>query len=120
MPFAAGLSLSGCVTYHTTGDGLVRARLSETATLAGGARITPLKVLEDSRCPIGVQCVWAGQVSLSVMIDTSGGCETRELIDGKPVSAAGGTLELAEVVPAKRKDMTIYPEDYRFGFRFTR
>lgn len=119
LPLVAALSLSSCVTYHSAGDGLVRAKLSETATLSG-TRITPLKVLEDSRCPIGVQCIWAGQVRLSVMIDTNGGSETRELIDGHPVSAMGGTLELAEVMPAKRKDMTIYPEDYRFGLRFTR
>ena len=96
----------------------VRARLNETVDLTRGARITPLKVLEDSRCPIGVQCVWAGQVRVSVMIDTKGGSSTAALTGGKPVSTAAGALELTQIAPTKRKGVTIYPEEYRFTFRF--
>lgn len=119
LALAAALTLAGCVTYHTTGDEVVRARIGETAALPNGAAITPLRVEEDSRCPAGVQCVWAGQVRLKVRIDRSGS-DTCELIAGKPVAAAGGTLELTEVTPTKRKGVPLFPEDYRFGFSFTR
>lgn len=118
IPLAAA-ALTGCVTYHTQSDGLVRAGIGETAALPNGAKLTPLKVLEDSRCPAGVQCVWAGQVRLAVAIER-GGRETVELTSNKPAAAAGGMLELTEVVPGKRKDAPVYPEDYRFGFAFTR
>ncbi len=120
LALATPFALLSCVTYHTPSDGLVRARLNETVSLANGARLTPLKVLEDSRCPAGVQCVWAGQVRVSVMIDTNGGSSTAALTDGKPVSAAGGIIELTEIAPTKRNGVTIYPEEYRFAFRFSR
>lgn len=119
LQFTALLALAGCVTYHSSGDGVVRARIGETAALPNGATITPLRVEEDSRCPAGVQCVWAGQVRLTVRIER-GGTDTRELIAGKPVAVAGGTLELAEVAPTKRQGVPLFLEDYRFGFSFTR
>ena len=120
LPLAIALALSGCVSYHTASDGLVRAGLGESAALPNGARVTPLQVLEDSRCPAGVQCVWAGQVRLSVRIDRNGTSSAAELVSRKPMALADGTIELVEVAPAKRKDAAIYPEDYRFGFAFTR
>ena len=114
---ALPLLLSGCITYHTKSDGITRAHLGETVVV-DGPRVTPLKVLEDSRCPTGVQCVWAGQVRLSVRIDLGSGSETREITSGKPERAADGTLDLVEVLPEKKAGLPIYPEDYRFGFKF--
>ena len=113
----APLLLSGCITYHTRSDGIVRAKLGETVSV-GGPRVTPLKVLEDSRCPARVQCVWAGQVRLSARIETGRGAETRELVSGKPIPVADGSLTLVEVMPPRDKAAAPYPEDYRFGFTF--
>ena len=45
----------------------VQARLGETGTV-GPYRVTPVSVLEDTRCPARVTCVWAGQVRLSVRV----------------------------------------------------
>lgn len=117
IPLAA-LALGGCVTYKIRDDGLTRARFGETAVV-GGPRITPLTLIEDSRCPQGVQCVWAGRVRISVRIETGAGPSTRDIDLGLPIRVADGTLTLVEVYPDKRKDITIYPEEYRFGFRFT-
>lgn len=116
IPLAA-LALGGCVTYKIRDDGLTRARFGETVTV-GAPRITPLKLIEDSRCPPGVQCVWAGRVRISVRIETGAGTSTRDIDLGQPVRVADGTLTLAEAYPDKRKDTTLYPEEYRFGFRF--
>jgi hypothetical protein len=89
------------------------ARLGETVRLHNVA-VTPVRVLEDSRCPQRVSCVWAGRLRLSVRI----GRTTRELTLGEPVQMVGGTLQLATVVPRPKPDGTIAPRDYRFGFRF--
>ncbi|HVR91718.1 MAG TPA: hypothetical protein VHG29_11595 [Novosphingobium sp.] len=113
LPFV----LSGCITYHTQSDGITRAHLGETVVV-DGPRVTPLTVLEDSRCPTGVQCVWAGQVRLTVRIDLGSGSQTRDLTSGKPERVADGTLELVEVMPERKAGLPIYPEDYRFGFKF--
>jgi hypothetical protein len=92
---------------------LAIAHLGETVKLHD-VRITPLRVLEDSRCPQDAACVWAGRVRLAVRI----GNATRELALGEPVPIVGGTLQLSSVVPPRKRGLTIGPRDYRFGFRF--
>ena len=117
----APFALAGCVTVYPPDNpvapGLVYARLGQVVTV-GGPRVTPLAVLEDSRCPAGVQCVWAGRVRLSVRIGVAQGATVREITAGMPLAVADGALTLVEVLPAPRRDKPIAPEDYRFGFRF--
>ena len=118
IPLAA-LALSGCVTLDPDNDGITRARFGETAKI-DDLRITPLKLLEDSRCPRDVQCVWAGQVRISTVITWQSRVQQIELTQGRPVPVANGTLTLVEVTPEPHSNVTINPRDYRFGFRFTR
>ena len=114
----APLALAGCVTAPPPGDSaLVYARIGQTVAV-GGPRVTPLALLEDSRCPQGVQCIWAGQVRITARVATGSDSSVRELTSGRPVPVANGTLTLADVQPAKRKDTAIAPVDYRYGFRF--
>jgi hypothetical protein len=83
----------------------------------GGPKVTPLTLLEDSRCPAGVRCVWAGRVRLSVRVDLGRGSMIKELTLGEPIWVADGTLELADVQPGKSSEGPAKSE-YRFGFRF--
>lgn len=115
---AAALILSGCITYKNTSDGIIRLRLTETGDV-GGPNVTPLVMLEDSRCPTGVQCVWAGRVKVTVRIDLGSNSQRRDMTLGEPQQVADGTLTLVEVLPEKKADQTIYPDEYRFGFRFS-
>lgn len=97
-------------------EGIVAAGLNETADLGGGLTVTPLEVLEDSRCPANVDCVWAGQVRLRVNIS---GAEA-ELISDQPLTTPNGAVVLAVVRPYPFQE---WPEEelpippYRFGFR---
>jgi len=114
MPFAVG----GCITYHTVNDGITRAQVNEAVSV-GPVHVIPLAVLEDSRCAAGTQCVWAGQVRIRAQVTgSSGASETREVKLGQPLALPEGALTLVEVYPDKRKDTKLYPEEYRFGFRF--
>ena len=106
-------ALAGCISFHTVRDGIARARIGETVAV-GALSVTPARVIEDSRCPAGVQCISAGQVRIAV---TLGDGSTVELTEGQPVAAGGRTLALVEVYPERRKDWTLYPDEYRFGFR---
>lgn len=102
---------------------------SETSELAwaalgqqivvGGLAVTPRELLEDSRCPANVQCVWAGQVRLRVATGLGSGETRLELTTGRPAPVMNGMLELVEVRPAKTSEAAIAPGDYRFGFRFS-
>lgn len=111
--------LMGCTTIQPDRDGIARAGIGQTAYV-GGPRVTPLAVMEDSRCPMNARCVWAGQVRLTVRIDTGSGYVTREITSNKPVPVADGSLELVEVTPNQvAGGDPIRRIDYRFGFKFS-
>ncbi len=119
LTLIAAALLSGCVTaQHYNNDGSIDAKLGQTVNL-GGPRVTPLKVLEDSRCPMEARCVWAGRVRLSVRITTGQGTTVQELASDKPLAVADGMLELQGVMPARSTQRTLSPRDYRFTLKFS-
>ena len=107
LPLATALALAGCITFHTVDDGISRAVIGETARV-GHHTVVPQKLLEDSRCPTGVQCIQAGRVRISALVDGAEG----ELTLG----AAASPVRLVEVTPVRRAGVTYYPDEYRFGF----
>ena len=121
LPLAlAATLLAGCVTAQarTNEDGSVTARLGQTVNV-GGPRVTPLAVLEDSRCPMEARCVWAGRLRLSVRVTTGAGSSVREIASDKPLQVADGQLELAGVMPPRSVRGLIKPRDYRFNLKFS-
>ncbi len=97
---------------------LAYARFAQR-TYVDGPSVTPLELLEDSRCPAEVMCVWEGQVRIKARIHLGSGDEIREMTMGKPIQVADGTLNLVQVLPEKGKRSEEAPEaEYRFGFRF--
>ena len=114
LPALAGLC-AGCITIRTVDDGVARARLGETAQ-AGPITVSPEQLVEDSRCPAGVACVRAGTVRVMVRIDNG----PVELTLDRPLAVAGGTVALVEAYPLPRDKVRRYPDEYRFGFRWTR
>lgn len=114
----AALLLAGCVTSRVNEDGSVDARLGQTVNL-GGPRVTPLQVLEDSRCPMEARCVRAGSVRLSVRVTTGAGTRVQKLVSDKPLPVADGQLELVSVMPPRSTQHGIRPGDYRFSLRFS-
>ena len=117
----AGASYRPTTSAPAQTDGLVRAGLGQTVTV-GGPKVTPIEVLEDSRCPMNARCVWAGQVRLKVRVRHGAKDDVLDLVQGKPVHVADGMLELVEVQPDKvageRKKSMPKPSAYRFGFSF--
>ena len=82
-----------------------------------GIGVRPLAILEDSRCPASVQCVWAGRVRIRAEISGAG---TREMTLMEPIAVGGGTVTLVDVQPPKLAPGATQPSDYRFTFRFQR
>ena len=104
------------------------AAIGESAVV-GGLVIRPLALLEDSRCPASVQCVWAGRVRIRAAIaparlalpagpNASATMVGREidLILGVPVVEFGRTVELTGAAPAVAVPGRIEPGVYRFTF----
>ena len=98
-------------------DGIARAGLDERVYV-DGPYVTPLKVLEDSRCPMNARCVWAGRTRVSIRIDLGSRSETREIATDAPIQVADGQLSLVEVQPDRMAGEETDPGKYRFGFRF--
>ncbi len=113
--FLLPLALAGCASTPPP-DGIVRARLDQRVYV-DGPYVTPLAVIEDSRCPVGVQCVSAGRTRVMVRIDLGSRSEFHELCSDTPLQVADGTLSLVEVMPAAGPG--IGPGAYRFGMRFS-
>jgi hypothetical protein len=98
---------------------LTHARLGETVTV-GHYRVTPIAVLEDSRCPARVACVWSGQVRLSVRIAAIRGGEgyRGEMTSMRPLQLRHGALRLVTIEPPNTTNGRPRPMQYRFGFQF--
>ncbi|HEU4651556.1 MAG TPA: hypothetical protein VFS49_09085 [Croceibacterium sp.] len=114
------LVLSGCATPQpATGDGVARAGLNQRVYV-DGPYVTPLAVIEDSRCPVGVRCISAGRIRITVRIDLGARSAVAELSSDKPLQVADGLLSLVEVQPAlQRGEQPGRDSRYRFGMRFT-
>jgi len=81
--------------------------------LVNGLTIIPLKVTEDSRCPMtsGIQCVWVGTVRLDTQIN---GATTSLRLDF-PTSILGKEVTLIKVLSVKTT-ANIPQLDYSFEF----
>jgi hypothetical protein len=95
---------------------------SATTTLAIGANATinsttigVLDLVEDSRCPVDVQCIQAGTVRVRASIDSYSLAFTFTL--GQPQVLENTTITLVSVIPEQKyAKQTVKPSDYRFTF----
>jgi hypothetical protein len=118
----APLALTACATsnYGDNGrDAVGSARFGESVRV-GGLRIAPLELLEDSRCPVDVQCVRAGDVRITARIRHDGNAEVSELTLGRSIRVDGRDVQLIQVRPERRSDRSINLRDYRFTFEARR
>jgi hypothetical protein len=122
FPFAALIALAGCATPPAAGatprDGTVTVALGRHARFFG-LDVVPQRIEEDSRCPIGVQCIQAGTVRLLVRAENGSGTSQPVLTLGKPAAlAGGGWLALAAVCPYPRHPDRIAEASYLFTLAF--
>ena len=119
---AALLLLSACVTTAGTETQLPDGNnvpLGRSAYVDGPI-IRPVRVIEDSRCPMNARCIWAGTVKIEAIWVRPGDDRIVELELGKPMSLADGSLVLTDVSPSRMagEGQELKPADYRFSFRF--
>lgn len=95
----------------------VEAKLNDIAS-AAGVQITPLEVVEDSRCPEGVQCIQAGTVRVRASVIPRDGTIAEDVIFalGVPMTVGTDQVTLMAVAPAKKEGAEIASGDYVFTF----
>lgn len=85
-----------------------------------GIDILPLQVTQDSRCPIGVECIWAGTVELKGSVHSAMGTSQVVFKLGTPVTTEAESITLVSVTPAPHQGVTIAASDYLFVFEVTK
>ena len=118
FPLAAALALTACTTAPMAGDPVRGDGLAAfgQSTRVGSLVVTPLSLVEDSRCPINARCVWAGRLVLTTRIDGLGWRETALLELGKPYATHGASLALVSAEPGKMAGSSPSPPASLFGF----
>ena len=114
LAFAA--ALPGCVPPPTVpaagATAAFDARLGQAANL-GSRIVTPLAIVEDSRCPDGAQCIQAGTVRIEARVERGADARTLVLGLGKPAFLGDSWLHLLAACPYPALSRPIAPSDYR-------
>jgi len=113
MIFAA-LSLTACATVPPANAGPT-AGLNQVATV-NGIRIRPIEVIEDSRCPANVRCVWAGRLVVRGRMNGSGWTQIRDFELGVAQAVDQYLVTLIGAEPPKIAPGPTDPNAYRFTF----
>jgi len=111
--FAAS-AINGCAA-RTPGPASVILALGQQGRI-GSVMLRPVKVLEDSRCPVDAVCVWAGRLRVNAVLTSAGKSRTIEFASDKWDDAVAEGVSLLGACPAQHRDGTIAPGDYRFVF----
>ncbi len=102
---------------ETPSNPIATSTLSTTKSVTiNGVTITPLEVTEDSRCPQGVQCIWAGTLKLKANLSKPSGNFDTILELGKSVSTGTEDVVLISVSPTPKAGEKMAFKDYQFEF----
>ena len=88
----------------------------EQTQRVGPLRVTPVNVVEDSRCGQNARCVWGGRVVVRVEINGDGERLERNLTLGEPVDVGSRRLMLDGVTPERDRGSELSVAAYRFHF----
>jgi hypothetical protein len=111
------VTLAGCATMPPANAGPT-AGLGQVAVV-DGLRIRPIAVIEDSRCPALVRCVWEGRLKVRARINGSGWTQIRDFEFGVPQAVDHYRIALIAAEPQKAAPGEIEPAAYRFTFTAT-
>lgn len=86
-------------------------------------KIKFISLVEDSRCPEGVNCVWEGNAKIKVLISngkTSKEFEMNTSLGPKGDSFSGWAIYLEELSPVPKSGSNIDPLTYKAKFKVIR
>ena len=92
-------------------------KIGRTAVVkAAGLSVTFQEVTEDSRCPQGVDCIWAGNATVRIKLSGSHTASTsvdlKTELEPKSKQVDGYRITLVKLRPYPKNEHTIRKEDY--------
>lgn len=109
-------AFAACATVPLANTGPT-AGLGQIAT-GNGLRIRPIEVVEDSRCPTTVRCVWEGRLKVRARMYGPGWTQVRDFELGVSQAVDYHRVTLIAAEPQKQTGAEIDPRSYRFTFDF--
>ena len=86
----------------------------------GSVSVTPIAVVEDSRCPINARCVWAGRLVVMTRVEGRAGNEiwqdSADMRLGESFGTHGTVIALTSGEPARTTARAIEHGEYRFTY----
>lgn len=109
---------SGIAAVRGDVQSTVTLRLGETAPVPESSLLLTFdRVVEDSRCPVDVVCITAGNAAVALQVKSAGhAAEPIQLHlrrEPREVSRQGYTLALVDLQPAVRTDQPLPGASYR-------
>lgn len=83
---------------------------------AFGVKVIPREVLEDSRCPVDVQCIQAGTVRIRATLESGLGSASQEFQLNQPITTEAEIVTLVDVEPIPYSTVEISDNAYIFYF----
>lgn len=93
----------------------VKVQINKEVTAAGGLKIAFVELVEDSRCPADVECVWAGNAKIKVRVTKNGKSQVLDLemvTKGMKPNFGNYRLTLKAVSPELRSNVRINRNGY--------
>ena len=120
---AQSLPLDTLVTVRL--DALFMLRAGQTAIIQDTPlRLRFVSVVEDSRCPVDVMCVWAGDAHLHLVLThqelTEEAVELHTSLEPQSRVVHGYRVALERLEPAPHSERRITQQQYVAEFRVTR
>ncbi|MFC4816479.1 lipoprotein [Flavobacterium sp. GCM10023249] len=117
--FTSALLLAGCATAQN--DNIINQKLDSKKD----KEIVLVKVINDSRCPQGVQCIWAGEITFEAAAFENGKLieqtqltitpnKEKQVIEWfvKHLPESKTPLKEISISPYPKQDQQIDPKDY--------
>lgn len=101
----------------------VKVKINQQKTVAGKLSIKVVSI-EDSRCPRGTQCVWAGNAKVRIRVKNANGAaqvfDLNTNMQPENVRFAGYRISLTDVNPRPANNIRINRNAYTATFSVTK
>jgi hypothetical protein len=109
---------------EATAGNSFRLRPGESATIDGTLLVAFRGIRQDSRCPVDVTCVWAGDAEAAIGVAQEGGpwewASLHTGLEPRTLHSHGYAITLVDVEPATSSTTRIPPESYTVVLRAAR
>ena len=119
------LVFGSVVTANAQKDSTMKVKVGKQKKFSGSKiKVKFMSLVEDSRCPEGTNCVWAGNAKIKVMISQGDGAgETFEIntnLGARGATFGGYAINLTDLTPTPKANVRLNANDYTATFTIAR